>query len=155
MLQSYQPIVHDVLTRTAEINSVLGARAQATIGVSKEYADHLVEQLRSLAEQGKSLPGHLIEVSSAVSDAFGGVQLIGIGCPEDHHRSEADRSRQGCVFAGQVEQGRSLCHCECCAERMRVATEQPRTRSSRSLTRSTTTCSVPRSVNPILRCGRI
>lgn len=63
MLQQYQPIVHDVLTKTAEINSALGARAQATIGVSKEYADHLVEQLKQLAAQGRVLPGHLIEVS--------------------------------------------------------------------------------------------
>lgn len=61
MLQQYQPVVHDVLTKTAEINSALGARAQATLGVSKEYADHLVEQLKHLAEQGRVLPGHLIE----------------------------------------------------------------------------------------------
>lgn len=63
MLQQYQPVVHDVLVRTSEINSAIGARAQATIDVSKEYADHLVEQLKYLAEQGKVLPGHLIEVS--------------------------------------------------------------------------------------------
>lgn len=68
LLQQYQPVVNDVLTKTAQINSALGARAHATLETSKEFADHLVEQLKQLAEQGKVLPGHLIESAQKASN---------------------------------------------------------------------------------------
>lgn len=71
-LQQAQPALQDVLEKTAKINSALGARAQATLQTSKEYSEHLVEQLKHLAEQGKELPSQLIDVS-----ARGGVEAQG------------------------------------------------------------------------------
>lgn len=68
LLQQYQPVVNDVLDKTAKINGALGARAHATFGTSKEYADHLLEQLKQLAAQGKVLPGHLIEGAQKASN---------------------------------------------------------------------------------------
>lgn len=66
LVQQYQPVFHDVISKTVQINSALGARAQATIDASKEYADHIVEQLKAVAEQGKVLPAHLIEVGQGI-----------------------------------------------------------------------------------------
>lgn len=60
-VQSAQPVITDVLNKTAEINSALGARAHATLQSSTEISHHLIEQLKTLAAHGKELPSHLIE----------------------------------------------------------------------------------------------
>jgi len=60
-LQQAQPVLTDVFNKTAEINSALGARASATIQSSQELSHAIVEQLRHIAEQGKELPGVLVE----------------------------------------------------------------------------------------------
>jgi len=70
---SAQPVIQDVLNKTAEINSALGARAQATlvstIHSSQEISHALLDQLRYLAEHGQELPGALINgVGKATSD---------------------------------------------------------------------------------------
>ncbi|GFZ46238.1 hypothetical protein JCM24511_04485 [Saitozyma sp. JCM 24511] len=71
-LQSAQPVISDVLQKTAEINSALGARAAATIHSSQEISHALLEQLRALAEQGKELPGTLLDgVTKATTDIKG------------------------------------------------------------------------------------
>lgn len=98
MLQQYQPVVQDVLTRAAEINSALGARAQSTIGVSKDYADHLVQQLKALAEQGRVIPGHLIEVSWPLPCIVAGTEMV--GRTEDYHRPQGDCPCQGLYPSG-------------------------------------------------------
>ena len=62
-LQQAQPVLQDVLHKTAEINSALSARAVATVQTSKEYSAQLVEQLKAIAQQGNGVPAQLIEVS--------------------------------------------------------------------------------------------
>ena len=52
----------DVLNKTAEINSALGARAHATIQTSQDLSHALLEQLKVLAAQGKEVPASLLEV---------------------------------------------------------------------------------------------
>ena len=56
-------MIQDVINRTAEINSALGARAHAVVQSSSDYSHALVEQLKQLADQGKDLPASLIEAS--------------------------------------------------------------------------------------------
>jgi len=64
-----QPVLQDVLNKTAAINSALGARAHATVQSSQEISHALLEQLRHLADQGKVLPGSLVEgVGKATTD---------------------------------------------------------------------------------------
>lgn len=65
-VQSAQPVIHDVINKTAEINSALGARAQTTLQSSTEISHHLIDQLKILIAHGKEVPGHLIEVSCSV-----------------------------------------------------------------------------------------
>ncbi|KAK1924723.1 hypothetical protein DB88DRAFT_539530 [Papiliotrema laurentii] len=60
-VQSAQPVIHDVINKTAEINSALGARAQTTLQSSTEISHHLIDQLKILIAHGKEVPGHLIE----------------------------------------------------------------------------------------------
>lgn len=61
-LQSASPVISDVINKTAEINSALGARAHATLQSSQDISHALFEQLKALAGQGKDIPGHLFEV---------------------------------------------------------------------------------------------
>jgi len=64
-----QPVLQDVLNKTAAINSALGARAHATVQSSQEISYAILEQLRHLADQGKVLPGNLVEgVGKATHD---------------------------------------------------------------------------------------
>jgi hypothetical protein len=56
-------VIQDVINRTAEINSALGARASAVVQSSSDISHALLEQLRQLAEQGKDLPAALVDVS--------------------------------------------------------------------------------------------
>lgn len=67
-LQSAQPVITDVINKTAEINSALGARAQATLQHSTEISHHLIEQLKILAAHGKEVPSHLIETVSRTTN---------------------------------------------------------------------------------------
>jgi Neuraminidase (sialidase) len=57
-------VIQDVINRTAEINSALGARASAVVQSSSDISHALLEQLKQLAEQGKDLPAALVDVSS-------------------------------------------------------------------------------------------
>ncbi|OCF39455.1 hypothetical protein I317_06728 [Kwoniella heveanensis CBS 569] len=67
-----QPVIQDVLNKTAAINSAIGARASATIHTSQDIAHALVEQLKHLAEHGKEIPGALIDgVGKATGDIKG------------------------------------------------------------------------------------
>ncbi|WVR05088.1 hypothetical protein IAU60_002100 [Kwoniella sp. DSM 27419] len=69
MLQNAQPVVQDVLNKTAQINSAICARAAATISSSQDVAHALLEQLRYLSEHGKEIPGVLIDnVGKATND---------------------------------------------------------------------------------------
>lgn len=61
--QQASPVIQDVINRTAEINSALGARAGAVIQSSSDISHALIEQLKQLADQGKDLPAALIDVS--------------------------------------------------------------------------------------------
>jgi len=63
-VQSAQPVLHDVINRTAEINSALGARAHDAIQTSQDLSLALLEQLKTLTAQGKVIPGHLLETVS-------------------------------------------------------------------------------------------
>lgn len=56
-------MIQDVINRTAEINSALGARASAVVQSSSDISHALLEQLKQLAEQGKDLPAALVDVS--------------------------------------------------------------------------------------------
>lgn len=59
-----QPVIQEVLNKTAAINSELGslqARAAEAIHKSQEGAQDLLSQLRTLADQGKDIPQQLIE----------------------------------------------------------------------------------------------
>jgi len=56
-------VIQDVINRTAEINSALGARASAVVQSSSDISHALLEQLRQLAEQSKDLPAALVDVS--------------------------------------------------------------------------------------------
>jgi hypothetical protein len=69
VLQSAQPVIQDVIHKTAQINSALGARAAATIHSSQELSYALLDQLKALAEQGKEIPGTLLDgVTKATTD---------------------------------------------------------------------------------------
>ena len=59
-------MIQDVINKTAEINSALGARASAVVQSSSDISHALLEQLRQLAEQGKDLPAALVDVSFIV-----------------------------------------------------------------------------------------
>lgn len=72
-LQQAQPVIQDVINRTAEINSALGARAHAVVQTSTDYSHALVEQLKQLADQGKDLPAALID---GLGKASGDVRTI-------------------------------------------------------------------------------
>lgn len=61
LIQNAQPMLNEVLNKTAQINSALGARAVATVQTSKEYSEHLIEQLKAIAKQGNGLPAQLVE----------------------------------------------------------------------------------------------
>ena len=63
LIQHAQPMLNEILTKTSEINQALGARAVQTVQTSKEYSEHLVEQLKAIAKQGNGLPAQLVEVS--------------------------------------------------------------------------------------------
>lgn len=66
-VQSAQPVLTDVLNKTAEINSALGARAHATLQTSQDLSLALLEQLKALAGQGTQIPGHLIDTVGKTS----------------------------------------------------------------------------------------
>jgi len=72
-LQQAQPVLQDVLHKTAEINSALGARAHAVVQQSSDISHALLEQLRQLAEQGKGIPATLLD---RVGKASGDVKEI-------------------------------------------------------------------------------
>ncbi|WWD15805.1 hypothetical protein CI109_100229 [Kwoniella shandongensis] len=69
IIQQFSPVISDVVNKTAQINSALGARASATLTTSQDLSHALLDQLRHLAEHGKELPGILIDgVGKATSD---------------------------------------------------------------------------------------
>ncbi|WVO12779.1 hypothetical protein L204_100387 [Cryptococcus depauperatus] len=55
------PIISDVVARTAAINSAIGSRASATIHQSQDLAHHFLEQLQHLTEHGAHLPAILLD----------------------------------------------------------------------------------------------
>ncbi|CAD6590841.1 MAG: hypothetical protein TREMPRED_005899 [Tremellales sp. Tagirdzhanova-0007] len=61
MIHNAQPVIQDVVNRTAEINSAIGARAHATLQSSQEISVALFEQMRSLAEHGTQIPVALLD----------------------------------------------------------------------------------------------
>ncbi|KAK4687728.1 hypothetical protein P7C73_g2384, partial [Tremellales sp. Uapishka_1] len=68
----HSPVISDVINKTAQINSALGARAAATIHSSQELSHALLEQLKALAGSGKDLPAALIDsISKATSEVKG------------------------------------------------------------------------------------
>lgn len=64
-------MIQDVINRTVEINSALGARASAVVQSSSDISHALLEQLKQLAEQGKDLPAALVDVSYMYPDIAG------------------------------------------------------------------------------------
>ncbi|ORY32260.1 hypothetical protein BCR39DRAFT_564285 [Naematelia encephala] len=62
-----QPVLHDVLVKTSEINSALGARAHATLHSSQELSHALIEQLKQLSEQGKAIPSVLLQATGSLA----------------------------------------------------------------------------------------
>jgi len=69
MFHQASPVIADVINKTAQINSAIGARAHASLQSSQELSVALIEQLRTLAEHGKDLPGNLMEsVGKATND---------------------------------------------------------------------------------------
>lgn len=62
MFHQAQPVIQDVINRTAQINSALGARAHATLQTSQEISHALFEQLRTLADQGTQIPANMLDV---------------------------------------------------------------------------------------------
>lgn len=72
MFHQAQPVIQDVINRTAEINSAIGARAHATLQSSQEISHALLEQLRALAEQGTQIPANMLDsVGKATNDVKG------------------------------------------------------------------------------------
>ncbi|KAK8869920.1 hypothetical protein IAR55_000488 [Kwoniella newhampshirensis] len=61
IIQQFSPVISDVVNKTAQINSALGARASATLSTSQDLSHALLDQLKHLAEHGKELPGILID----------------------------------------------------------------------------------------------
>ncbi|WWC61226.1 uncharacterized protein I303_103806 [Kwoniella dejecticola CBS 10117] len=57
---SAQPVLTDLVNKTAQINEAISSRAVATIHTSQDLAHSLIEQLKHLAENGQALPGTLI-----------------------------------------------------------------------------------------------
>lgn len=96
-----------MLQKTAEINSALGARAAATIHSSQEISHALLEQLRALAEQGKELPGTLLDVGLA-GFTSSNKELTNAGRHQGDHRHQGDRAQQGRHAPGEVEQAWGL-----------------------------------------------
>ncbi|ORX39757.1 hypothetical protein BD324DRAFT_648387 [Kockovaella imperatae] len=72
-IQSAQPVLSDVINKTAEINSALGARAHDAIQTSQDLSHALLEQLKTLTAQGKVIPGHLLDT---VTKTTGDVKQI-------------------------------------------------------------------------------
>lgn len=64
MFQQAQPVIQDVINRTAEINSAIGARAHATLQTSQEISHALLDQLRVLADHGSQIPANMLDVSA-------------------------------------------------------------------------------------------
>jgi len=73
MLQHAQPVIQDVINKTAEINSAIGARAHATIQTSQELSLALLAQLKALAEQGSEIPGTMLDAVSKASNDVKGI----------------------------------------------------------------------------------
>ena len=67
MFQHAQPVLQDVINKTAQINSAIGARAHATIQTSQDLSLVLLQQLRALADQGKDIPGNMLDVRYLVT----------------------------------------------------------------------------------------
>nr|ODN99697.1 hypothetical protein L204_02130 [Cryptococcus depauperatus CBS 7855] len=61
LCQRINPIISDVVARTAAINSAIGSRASATIHQSQDLAHHFLEQLQHLTEHGAHLPAILLD----------------------------------------------------------------------------------------------
>ena len=62
MFQQAQPVIQDVINRTAEINSAIGARAHATLQSSQEISHALLEQLKVLVDHGAQIPASMLDV---------------------------------------------------------------------------------------------
>ena len=147
LIQHAQPMLNEILTKTSEINQAIGARAVQTVQTSKEYSEHLVEQLKAIAKQGNGLPAQLIEVSYCFLSLQDKGDSDDTGSSEGHGRHQGHRLPEGLVPAGQVEQGRRLCHCESTVPgqpRRKMQADSSRTRSSPLSTKSTSTSLVPR-----------
>ncbi|WWC85364.1 uncharacterized protein L201_000227 [Kwoniella dendrophila CBS 6074] len=59
-ITSAQPVLSDLINKTAQINSAITSRAVATVHTSQDLAHSLIEQLKHLAEHGQELPGALV-----------------------------------------------------------------------------------------------
>jgi hypothetical protein len=101
-----QPVLQDVLNKTAEINSALGARASAVVQSSSDISHALLEQLKQLAEQGKDLPASLFEVSPWFEAYVSWANRA--GCWQGYWRRQDHCLAEGCLVAGQIQQAWSI-----------------------------------------------
>jgi hypothetical protein len=99
-------VIQDVINRTAEINSALGARASAVVQSSSDISHALLEQLKQLAEQGQGLPAALVDVSYQALGLEQQADLIGRW--KGYWRCQDYRHREGCYLTGQIQQARCL-----------------------------------------------
>jgi len=115
MFHQAQPVIQDVISRTAEINSAIGARAHATLQSSQEISHALLEQLNALAKQGTQIPANMLDVSIINSriSRLSGKAYDEQGCWQGDERCEGYRLRKGRFDSGQVEPAWRLRRGEC------------------------------------------
>jgi len=75
LLQNASPVIQDVINRTAEINSALGARAHATLTTSQDISHALILHLKALAEQGAHIPAVLLSNLGQKTEDIKGIVL--------------------------------------------------------------------------------